>query len=240
MSHSHSTFKSLTSCPRCPGCPARTWAISASEAPIAAAAAWSCAALGSETPGNLWTPRAHYGSLVKPVAKGISLLYLSMHVYAYMRMRKYIIYMRIYIYTIIARNFCSMLVSTTTSCQEVDRPDRIKQVDLSCRKLPPCCIDVRWCKMFHHVEPASRGMSFQLALKLRSLLLMQSWSLGPIMTHDCQDKICPSIPRVPTSYSPAGHFVGAFVSRSLTPCHGDWLASCASLNLHFAGGRTNH
>lgn len=78
--------------------PARTWAISASEAPIAAAAAWSCAALGSETPGNLWTPRAHYGSLVKPVAKGISLLYLSMHVYAYMRMRKYIIYMRVYIY----------------------------------------------------------------------------------------------------------------------------------------------
>ena len=43
-------------------------------------------------------------------------------------------------------------------------------------KLPPCCIDVRWCKMFHHVEPASRGMSFQLALKLRSLLLMQSWT----------------------------------------------------------------
>jgi hypothetical protein len=107
-------------------------------------------------------------------------------------------------------------------------------------KLPPCCIDVRWCKMFHHVEPASRGMSFQLALKLRSLLLMQSWSLGPIMTHDCQDKICPSIPRVPTSYSPAGHFVGAFVSRSFSACHGDWLASCASLNLHFAGGRTNH
>ena len=170
--------------------------------------------------------------------------FTSLSVYAclclYAHAEIYYIYACIYIYTIIARNFCSMLVSTTTSCQEVDRPDRIKQVDLSCRKLPPCCIDVRWCKMFHHVEPASRGMSFQLALKLRSLLLMQSWSLGPIMTHDCQDKICPSIPRVPTSYSPAGHFVGAFVSRSLTPCHGDWLASCASLNLHFAGGRTNH